>query len=68
MSRDRHEGLSMRVGTYIREGADAIPHTVPRALVPNISGVHLGQRLAADQIRESQTYPYNTAYIVYPGP
>ena len=33
-------------GTYIRDNADAIPHAVPRTLVPKISGVHLRQRSA----------------------
>ena len=44
-----HESVSVRrrharpkkTGTYMRESADAIPHAVPRTLVPKISGVHL---------------------------
>jgi hypothetical protein len=50
----------------IRDSADAIPHAVPRTLVPKISGVHLRHRSATFHTRDSETYPYNTAYIVYP--
>jgi hypothetical protein len=64
MSHDHHD--EVRTGTYIRDSADAIPHAVPRTLVPKISGVHLRHRSATFHTRDSETYPYNTAYIVYP--
>jgi hypothetical protein len=64
MSHGRHD--KVRMGIYIRDGADAIPHAVPRTLVPKISGVHLRHRSAASHTRESETYSCNTAYIVYP--
>ena len=59
----------MRMRTYIRESADAMPHAVPRTFVPKISGVHLRgvQPLStAKPMRKSDTYPYNTVHIVYP--
>lgn len=35
--------FGMKGTTYIRDSADAMPHAVPRTLVPNISGVQLGR-------------------------